>query len=131
MAYYKWVRPCQGGERMWNAGRINIYFPPQMKSCREGGTGHILSHFSALQEGLFFQKKKKKKIHYAIEALALPGISPTYLTSFAIYEGCPGNVHPPREICLVDKTGYTLCTCFNCLRYSGNNTCRPLKYIRA
>ena len=33
----------------------------------------------------------------------LPAISPTFLTSVAIYEGCPGNGQPPLEICLVDK----------------------------
>ena len=33
----------------------------------------------------------------------LPAISPTFLTSVAICEGCPGNGQPPLEICLVDK----------------------------
>lgn len=34
---------------------------------------------------------------------SLPAISPTFLTSVAICEGCPGNGQPPLEICLVDK----------------------------
>lgn len=45
-----------------------------------------------LQEGPFFNNP------LCIAALALPGISPTFLTSVAICEGYPGNGQPPREM---------------------------------
>lgn len=46
----------------------------------------------SLQEDPFFNNP------LCIATLALPGISPTFLTSVAICEGYPSNGQPPREM---------------------------------